>query len=95
MSSDEAIYLKAPSLTYKFPDGFPAVERLGIEKARREANRRFENTGIFSYDDFKASRTEWFWSVMSAAATAVGRAGAMLQWDAKGPRKNKFTDWVR
>jgi hypothetical protein len=49
---------------------------------RGSRNRQLEFTGVCSYDEHKAARVKWFWQVVSAAAIAIGRAGASRQWGA-------------
>jgi hypothetical protein len=41
---------------------------------------------VRSFDDYDAAYVAWFWHVVSAAATAIGRAGASLQWGANRRR---------
>jgi hypothetical protein len=85
-SPERPIHLKAHSFVYQYPPDFPDAEQLEIERARLEANRDFENREVRSFDDYSAAHLAWFWHVVSAAATAIGRAGASLQWGANRRR---------
>jgi hypothetical protein len=86
-SPDQPIHLSAPSFVYQYPPDFPDAEQLFIEDARLEANRELENREVLSFDDYSAVHLAWFWHVVSAAATAIGRAGASLHWGANRRRE--------
>jgi hypothetical protein len=85
-AEDHVVRLKAPSFVYKYPDDFPDAEQLAIENVRLEANRELETREVRSFDDHDAALHSWFWSVVSAAAPAIGRAGTALRWGANQRR---------
>jgi hypothetical protein len=72
---------------YRYPPDLPDAEQLFIENARLDANRELEGKEVRSYDDYDAALHSWFWSVVSAAARAIGRAGTSLQWGANRRRE--------
>jgi hypothetical protein len=86
-SSGNVSYQKAPFFKYQYARDFPDAEQLSIENARLDANLQLENRAVHSYDEHRAARTEWFWNVVSAAATAIGRAGDTLKWGANRRRE--------
>ena len=72
---------------YRYPPDLPDAEQLFIENARLDANRELEGKEVRSYDDYDAALHSWFWSVVSAAARAIGSAGTSLQWGANRRRE--------
>jgi hypothetical protein len=86
-SPDQVTFLKGPRFEHQYPSDFPDAEQLSIENARFEANRILESKGVHTYDEHRSARTEWFWQVVSAAAMAIGRVGATLQWGANRRRE--------
>jgi hypothetical protein len=89
------IQYKAPSFVYRYPPDFPAAQQLAIENARREANREFEKRKIWSFDDYAAAHSAWFWHVVSAAAPAIGKAGTSVGWDANRRREQLWDYGVK
>jgi hypothetical protein len=77
---NQLAYLKAPVFRYQYPQDFPDGEQIAIENARLEANRELESKCVCSHEERGAARSEWFWHLVSAAARAIGRAGASQQW---------------
>jgi hypothetical protein len=86
-SPDQPLHRRAPIFRYQYPPDLPAPEQLAIEEARLEANTQLECKSVGSYDEHRAARIEWFWRVVCAAAEAIGRAGASLQWGANERRE--------
>jgi hypothetical protein len=83
----QLLQLKAPVFKYNYPDDFPDAEQLAIEAARLKANRQLESKGVRTYGEYRGARKEWFWHVVSAAATAIGQAGAGRGWGANRRRE--------
>jgi hypothetical protein len=84
---DPVSSLKAPLLQFTYPEDLPDAEQLAIENARLQANRDLEMKVVHSYDEHREARLEWFWVLVSAAAKAIGRAGAKLEWSANRRRR--------
>ena len=85
------IHPRAPVLRLQYPLDFPAAEQKAIEMARVSANRKIKGTAVQSYEERKGAYTEWFWSVVSAAAPAIGRAANAQDWEANR-RRSFFED---
>jgi hypothetical protein len=80
-------YQKAPAFVYQYPDDFPASGQLAIENARRKVNQQLERKGVCSYKEHRAARVEWFWQVVSVAATTIRESGITRQWGANRRRE--------
>jgi hypothetical protein len=55
-SSERPSFLKAPAFVCRYPPDFPDTERLAIDNARLEADRRIEVIRVLSYDEHKAKQ---------------------------------------
>ena len=69
-----------PSLNYRYPSDFPAEEQVSIENAQRRADDRLQATAIFSGDEDRNARIDWFWLMVTAMAKSIGRVGATQTW---------------
>jgi len=84
-SSVRLDYQKAPFFAYDYPDDFPASGQSAIETARQQANRQFESSGASTFEEFIGVRVEWFWQLVTVAASIIGEVESK-EWSVKRRR---------